>query len=156
MKGKAYKSSNIRRIFIKINKIKVKLTNIRDNFIKQLVNKITARIKPMKINIEDLNIRNMLENDESHSLHKMIQESNFYKFRIYLINKCIEYGIKLRLVNTYYPSTQICSNCGHKNKHIRLVDRTYVCDKCRMVMDRDENSAINIYKCKSKNYIEIA
>ena len=156
MKGKAYKSSNIRRIFIKINKIKVKLTNIIDNFIKQLVNKLTARIKPMKINIEDLNIRNMLENDESHSLHKMIQESNFYKFRIYLINKCIEYGIKLRLVNTYYPSTQLCSNCGHKNKNIRLVDRTYVCDECRMVMDRDENSAINIYKCKSKYYIEIA
>ena len=156
MKGKAYNSSNIRRIFIKINKVKVKLTNIIDNFIKQLVNKLTARIKPKKINIEDLDISNMIENDESHKLHKMIQESNFYKFRMHLINKCKEYGIKLRLVDTYYPSTQICSNCGHKNNHIRLVDRTYVCDECRLVMDRDENSAINIYKCKSKYYKEIA
>ena len=157
LKGEAYNSSNIRRIFSKINKIKVKLTNIKDNFIKQLVNILTVRIKPSKINIEDLDISNMVEdNDTTHRLHKMIQESNFYKFRMYLINKCKEYGIKLRLVNTYYPSTQLCSNCGHKNKNIRLIDRTYVCDKCRMVMDRDENSAINIYKCKSKNYIEIA
>ena len=157
LKGEAYNSSNIRRIFSKINKIKVKLTNIKDNFIKQLVNILTVRIKPSKINIEDLDISNMVEdNDTTHRLHKMIQESNFYKFRMYLINKCKEYGIKLRLVNTYYPSTQLCSNCGHKNKNIRLIDRTYVCDECRMVMDRDENSAINIYKCKSKNYIEIA
>ena len=156
MKGKAYNSSNIRRIFIKINKIKVKLTNIIDNFIKQLVNKLTARIKPSKINIEDLDISSMIENDESHKLHRLISESNFYKFRMHLINKCLEYGIKLRLVDTYYPSTQLCSNCGHKNKNTRLVDRTYVCDECRMSMDRDENSAINIYKCKSDNYIEIA
>ena len=73
-----------------------------------------------------------------------------------IINKCLEYGIKLRLVDTYYPSTQICSSCGSRNKNIRLIDRTYVCDKCRLVMDRDENSAINIYNCKSKYYIKIA
>ena len=156
MKGEAYNSSNIRRVFNKINKIRVKLTNIIDNFIKQLVNKLTARIKPKKINIEDLDVSSMLENDESHKLHKLISESNFYKFITHLINKCLEYGIKLRLVDTYYPSTKLCSNCGHKNKNIRLVDRTYICDKCGLIMDRDENSAINIYNCKSDNYIEIA
>ena len=75
MKGKAYNSSNIRRIFNKINKIKVKLTNIIDNYIKQLVNKLTARIKPIKINIEDLDISSMLENDDTtHKLHGLIQE----------------------------------------------------------------------------------
>ena len=157
MEGKAYNSFNIQRIFNKINKIRVKLTNIIDNFIKQLVNKLTARIKPSKINIEDLDISNMIEDDDtSHKLHRLISESNFYKFRMYLINKCIEYDIKLRLIDTYYPSTQICSNCGHRNKNIRLIDRTYVCDECRMTMDRDENSAINIYNCKSKYYEEIA
>ena len=157
MKGESYNSSNIRRIFNKINKIRVKLTNIKDNFIKQLVNILTARIKPSKINIEDLDISSMLENnDTNHGLHRLIQESNLYKFKMYLINKCIEYGIKIRLVNTYYPSTQLCSKCGKKNNDIRLVDRTYRCDKCGLIMDRDENSAINIYNCKSKFYKEIA
>jgi transposase, orfB family len=157
LKGEAYKSYNIRKIFNKINKIRVKLINIRDNFIKQLINKLTARIKPSKINIEDLDISNMIgDNKTTHKLHGLIAESSLYKFKTHLINKCKEYVIKLRLVDQYYPSTQICSECGHKNTNIRLVDRTYVCDKCRMVMDRDENSAINIYNCKSKNYIEIA
>ena len=157
MKGESYNSSNIRRIFNKINKIRVKLTNIIDNFIKQLVNKLTARIKPIKINIEDLDISSMIEDhDTSHKLHMLVQESNFYKFKIYLINKCLEFGIKIRLINTYYSSTQLCSNCGKKNKDIKLEDRTYRCKKCGMSMDRDENSAINIYNCKRKYYDVIA
>ena len=157
MEGKAYNSFNIQRIFNKINKSKVKLTNIRDNFIKQLVNKLTARIKPMKINIEGLDISNMIEdNDTSHKLHRLVSESNFYKFRMHLINKCIEYSIKLRLIDTYYPSTKLCSNCGHKNTNIRLVNRNYICNECGMTMDRDENASINIYNCKSKYYEEIA
>ena len=157
MKGDAYNSSNIKRIFNKINKIRVKLTNIIDNFIKQLVNKLTARIKPIKINIEDLDISNMIEDkDTSHKLHRLVQESNFYKFKIYLINKCLEFGIKIRLINTYYSSTQLCSNCGKKNKDIKLEDRTYRCKKCGMSMDRDENSAINIYNCKREYYDVIA
>jgi transposase, IS605 orfB family len=156
MKGEAYNFSNIRRLFIKINKIRVKLTNIRDNFIKQLVNKLTARIKPSKINIEDLDISSMLENDKSHNLHRRTQDSSFYKFKIHLINKCTEYGIKIRLVNTYYPSTKLCSKCGKKNKDIKLEDRTFVCKKCGMTMDRDENAAINIYNCKREYYKVIA
>ena len=157
MKGESYNSSNIRKIFNKISKIRVKLTNIKDNFIKQLVNILTARIKPSKINIEDLDISNMIENDDtSHKLHRLVQESNFYKFKMYLINKCIEYGIKVRLVDTYYPSTKLCSKCGNRNNDIRLVDRTYRCNECGLIIDRDENSAINIYKCKSDNYEEIA
>ena len=156
LKGYAYNSSNIRRIFNKINKIKVKLTNIKDDFIKRLVNYLTARIKPKKINIEDLDISNMIENDDtSHKLHRLISESNFYNFRMHLINKCLEYGIKIRLVDTFYPSTKLCSDCG-SIKDIKLEDRIYECDECGMTMDRDENSAINIYNCKSKYYIEIA
>ena len=155
MKGESYNSSKIRRIFNKINKIRVKLANIKGDYINQLVNYLTARIKPMKINIEDLDISSMLEdNSTSHKLHRSTQDSCFYKFRTLLINKCKEYGIKLRLVNTFYPSTQKCSKCGKKNKDITLEDRTFVCKKCGMTMDRDENSAINIYNCE--DYEEIA
>lgn len=156
LKGESYNTSNIRRIYIKINKIRVRLTNIRDNYIKQLVNFLTARLKPYQINIEDLDISNMIEDDDtSHGLHKLVQESSFYKFRIHLINKCREYGIKLVLVDTKYPSTKRCSCCGKKNK-LKLRDRIYRCPECGLVMDRDENAAINIYNCPSKYYKDIA
>ena len=157
LKGKAYNTSNIRRIYIKINKINVKLSNIKDDYIKKLVNWLTAKVKPSQINIEDLDISNMIENDDiSHNLHILIQESNFYKFRMHLINKCKEYGIKLVLVDTHYPSTKICSCCGKKHKYIRLSDRTFRCSECGLIMDRDDNAAVNIYNCKPKYYKEIA
>ena len=155
LRKESYNTSNIRRIYIKINKIKVKLANISDDYIKKLVNWLTARIKPSQINIEDLDISSMLENDQSHGLHRLVQESNFYKFRTLLINKCKEYGIKLVLVDTKYPSTKRCSDCG-SIKDIELSDRIYECDECGMTMDRDENAAINIYNCPSKYYKEIA
>ena len=156
LKGLSYNTSNIRRIYIKINKIRLNLANIKDDYIKQLVNKLTAIIKPYQINIEDLDISSMLENDQSHGLHRLIGESNFYKFRMLLTNKCREYGIKLALVDTRYPSTKRCSCCGKRNKHIKLSDRTFRCDKCGLVMDRDDNSSINLRNCKSKYYKETA
>nr|DAD62403.1 MAG TPA: endonuclease [Caudoviricetes sp.] len=155
LRKESYNTSNIRRIYIKINKIKVKLSNIADDYIKKLVNWLTAKVKPSQINIEDLDISSMLENDQSRRLHRLVQESNFYKFRIHLTNKCKEYGIKLVLVNTDYPSTKLCSECG-SIKDMKLSDRIYECDECGMSMDRDKNSAINIYNCKSKYYKEIA
>lgn len=156
LKVLSYNTSNIRRIYIKINKIKVKLSNIADDYINKLVNWLTAIIKPSQINIEDLDISSMLENGQSHGLHRLISESNFYKFRTLLTNKCREYGIKLMLVDTKYASTKICSCCGKKHKRIRLSDRTYRCDYCGLVMNRDENVAMNIYNCKPKYYKEIA
>ena len=155
LRKESYNTSNIRRLFIKINKITAKLTNIADDYIKKLVNWLTARLKPSQINIEDLDISNMIENEQSHGLHRLIGASNFYKFRIHLINKCREYGIKLMLVDKYYPSTKRCSCCGKKNK-LKLRDRIYRCEYCALVMDRDENAAINIYNCPSKYYEEIA
>lgn len=43
----------------------------------------------------------------------------------------------------YYPSSQLCSNCGHHHK-MPLDQRTYVCPHCGLVIDRDLNAAINL------------
>ncbi len=45
-------------------------------------------------------------------------------------------------IDKWYPSTQICSNCG-KQKKMRLNDRMYICE-CGAKIDRDINAAINI------------
>jgi len=42
-----------------------------------------------------------------------------------------------------YPSSQICSRCGHRHK-MPLDQRTYVCPHCGLVIDRDLNAAINL------------
>ena len=47
------------------------------------------------------------------------------------------------VVKKYFPSTQLCSHCGSRQK-IGLRERTYVCHSCGTTIDRDVNSAVNI------------
>ncbi|MFQ5977139.1 MAG: zinc ribbon domain-containing protein [Candidatus Heimdallarchaeota archaeon] len=46
-------------------------------------------------------------------------------------------------ISSSFPSTQRCSDCGHKQK-LPLTERTYHCPRCGLVMDRDWNAAINL------------
>lgn len=54
-------------------------------------------------------------------------------------------AVSLVQADRWYPSTQLCSNCGHRQK-MKLTQRTYVCPECGMSLDRDLNAAINLSK----------
>jgi putative transposase len=65
-----------------------------------------------------------------------------YRFAQMLEYKCLRYGKELHCIDERYTS-QDCSRCG-KRQAMPLWKRTYRCGTCGLVMDRDENSAINI------------
>ena len=46
-------------------------------------------------------------------------------------------------VSQFFPSTKTCSKCGKKKK-VELDERIYICDNCKLEIDRDINAAINI------------
>lgn len=117
-----------------------KLANIRDNYIHQVTAEIVNML-PKRIVIEDLKVSNMLKDKR---LSEEIQEQCFYKFREYLTYKCEEKGIELVVADKYYPSSKTCSCCGNIKKNLKLSDRTYICDKCGFIIDRDLNAAINL------------
>jgi len=50
---------------------------------------------------------------------------------------------KLVFIDPYYKSTQTCSSCGNV-KPMKLSERTYICPHCGMILDRDQNAAVNI------------
>lgn len=156
MKGESYNSSQIRKLFKKIRVLKSKLSNIRYDFINKTVHILTAITKPRCITVEDLNISDMIKHNgtKDTKLHKSIQESSFYTFKIKLLNKCLEYGIKFRMVTQWYPSTKKCFICNHKFKDITLANRTFYCPICGMEIDRDINAAYNMLNVKDK-YCEI-
>ena len=155
MKGKSYNTSCIRKLKRKINKLYIKLTNIRKDFICKLVYNIVAITKPRVITMEDLDISEMLQDDASKTLHKYISMSGFYMFINHMINKCMEYNTKLRLANKYFASSKTCSCCGNKKDNLSLSDRTYHCDECGLDIDRDLNAAINLCNLKKKYYTVI-
>lgn len=142
MKGEATRQ-NISKQITKVQKLHQRLSNIRENHINQTISEI-VKTKPSYITIENLNVRGMMKNKH---LAKAIGQQCFNQFTVKLANKCKIYGIELRLVDRFYPSSKLCSCCGNIKKDLNLSDRVYKCE-CGLVIDRDKNASINLAKAK--------
>ena len=117
--------------------------NIRENYLNQSVNEV-VKTKPQYITIEDLNVRGMMKNKH---LSKAISKQGFNIFRVKLNNKCREFGIELRIVDRFYPSSKLCHECGSVKKDLKLSDRIYICE-CGYKEDRDYNASLNLRDAK--------
>src|SRR6266849_4874941 len=69
-----------------------------------------------------------------------------YSFVQMLEYKCVRFGKELHIISER-DTTKMCHVCKHK-QDMPLWKRTYRCsnENCGLVMDRDENSAVNIYQ----------
>ena len=57
-------------------------------------------------------------------------------------------------VDTFYPSSQICSKCDYKNKITKNLNvREYECPNCGSKLDRDYNATENIMFEGLKKYM---
>jgi len=125
--------SQIRGLYRRIDN---KLTTNIHTITKQIINE-----NPSSIVIEDLNVKGMRKNKH---LSEKINEAKFYEFRKQLEYKCKWYGIDLIIADRWYPSSKICSHCGNKKVKLSLSERTYVCEECGCVIDRDYNASLNL------------
>lgn len=139
----ATKRANIDKNILRVQKLHARLSNIRLEYVKSIVNQV-VKTKPRYITIEDLNVKGMMKN---RHLSKAVAQQCFYTFKTWLLAKCKEYGIELRQVDRFYPSSQLCSCCGQKKVDLKLSDRTYKCD-CGNEIDRDLNASINLLQAK--------
>ena len=134
---------NIQKQIVKVQKLHQRLTNIRTDYINKIVSSIIKQ-KPSYITIEDLSVSNMMKNKH---LSRAIASQKFFEFKTKLMSKCKQNNIELRIVDRFYPSSKICSNCGKIKKDLKLSDRIYICD-CGFTIDRDLNASINLKNAK--------
>ena len=134
------KTKNILKLEKKIKKKYIKQTNIKKDYFFKSINNL-VKTKPKAIVLENLNVEGMKKNKH---LAKMINLSSMSTFKTLLINKATSLGIDIELVDRYYPSSKICSNCGNYKKDLKLSERTYKCPVCGLEMDRDFNASINL------------
>lgn len=139
-------SNNRKKTKQKIAKLHYKISNIRKDNIHKATSDILAKAKrtserPSCIILENLNIEGMVKN--SH-LAKTISDASMREFRRQIEYKAKWYGTDILLADTFYPSSKTCSECGEIKAILKLSERTFVCESCGLVMDRDLNAAINL------------
>ena len=137
---KFVKTSNIIKLEKQIRLIHRRLSNIRNNHLHQATTKI-VKTKPSKVVMETLNIKGMMKN---RHLSKAIAQQGLYEFKRQLDYKCQLYGIEFVEADKWYPSSKTCSECGHVKTRLSLSERTYICEDCAAVIDRDYNASINL------------
>ncbi|CAI3260705.1 transposase [Enterococcus cecorum] len=123
----------------KVARLHEKVMNQRTDFLNKLS---TEMIKNHDIIcIEDLNVKGMLRN---HKLARSISDVSWSSFVAKLQYKADWYGREIIKVNQWFPSSQICSECGHKDGKKPLDIREWTCPICHTHHDRDINASINI------------
>jgi putative transposase len=147
MSHKVKGSSNYKKASLKVARLHRRVANIRADYLHKLTTYL-ANNHGMVV-IEDLNVSGMLKN---HKLARAIADCGFYEFRRQLKYKCQRYGSELVIVDRFYPSSQLCSDCGHQQK-MPLKERGYTCSSCGMSLDRDLNAAINLSRTVSSTGI---
>ena len=123
----------------KVARLHSRVVNQRQDTMHKLTTWLTRKYSD--ISIEDLHVAGMVKN---HHLAKHIADASFGEFRRQLEYKTARTGARLHVVSRWYRSSKTCSKCGSVKAKLSLAERTYRCDSCGLVLDRDLNAAINI------------
>ena len=133
-------SANYQKAKIKVAKIHERIANIRVDYL----HKVTTNLVKNHdlICLETLDVKGM---QQDKNLAKSVADVSFSKLCELLEYKADWYGKTVQKVDRYFPSTQLCSSCGHRNPDLKdLSIRTWVCHECNEKHDRDFNASLNL------------
>jgi putative transposase len=123
----------------RLARLHYRIANIRKDALHQMTTRIIKRFATVVL--EDLNVRGMLANP---SLARAISDVGLFEARRQLTYKAVLYGSTLVVADRWFPSSQLCSACGHRHRELGLGECVWTCPGCGAVHDRDLNAARNL------------
>jgi putative transposase len=126
---------------LKVSKLHARISDCR----RDTLQKFTTRIirENQAIFVEGLNVAGMTRN---HNLAKHIVDAAFGEIFRELAYKANWYGRTYLPLDRFFPSSKMCSSCGHLLEELPMSAREWDCPGCEAHHDRDINAAINIKK----------
>ncbi|MGW5257653.1 IS607 family element RNA-guided endonuclease TnpB [Streptomyces sp. NPDC004012] len=121
------------------NRVHHRVANLREDALHKLTTAVAAAYGTVVV--EDLNVAGMLRN---RRLARRIADAGFGEIRRQLACKTQRNGCRILTAGRWFPSSKTCSGCGAMKAKLPLYVRTYECDACGLVIDRDANAALNL------------
>jgi putative transposase len=134
------KGSNTRnKARLLVAKAHEKTANARKDYLHKLSKRLID--ENQVIAVEDLHVKGMMKN---HCLAKAISDVGWNTLTTMLKYKAERAGKGYIEVNRFFPSSKACSCCGIVVKSLPLSIRSWTCENCGTLHDRDVNAARNI------------
>lgn len=135
-KKKGSKNRNKQRV--KVARAHAKVADARRDFHHKLSTKLIR--ENQTVSVESLSVKGLART----RLGKSVHDAGWASFVTMLKYKASRYGRTLTKVDRAFPSSQICSVCGHRDGPKPLHIRTWTCTACGVRHDRDHNAGQNI------------
>ena len=116
-----------------------RVADVRKDAQHKLTTDLTARFGTVVV--EDLHVAGMVKN---RRLARAVADSSFGEIRRQVEYKAVWRGGRVIVADRWFASSKTCSGCDAVRTKLLLSERTYVCGACGLVIDRDENAAINL------------
>ncbi|MFB7905906.1 RNA-guided endonuclease InsQ/TnpB family protein [Kitasatospora sp. NPDC056076] len=135
---KAKGSKNRAKARRKVARAHAKVADTRMDWLHKQTTKLIRETQA--VYLEDLNVRGLGRGRLAKSVH----DAGWATFRRLLEEKAARYGRHVGIVHRAFPSSQLCSDCGHRDGPKPLHVREWACQVCGVLHDRDLNAARNI------------
>ena len=124
-----------------------KAANTRRHLVHQASRALVDRAQVLVI--EDLNIAGMVRN---RHLSRSISDAAMGELSRQILYKARWHGVEVRVADRFFPSSKTCSSCGEIKDDLDLSTRTYSCEICDLIIDRDLNAAINLSRWQPREH----
>lgn len=147
-------SARRKKAAAKVGRIHHRVAQRRIGGLHQISKRLTAGWACVAL--EDLNVAGMTRSAkgtvaapgkrvrQKSGLNRSVLDASLAELRRQISYKSVWYGSRVAVCDRWAPTSKACSGCGAVKPKLSLSERVYECDGCGLVMDRDENAALNI------------
>jgi putative transposase len=134
-------SVNRRQAAARLARMHARVASVRADALHKATTGLAARYETLCI--EDLNVAGMIRN---RRLARALADQSFGQARRLLEYKATWNAGRVIVAGRFYPSSKMCSRCAAVKAKLLLSERTYRCQVCGLIIDRDVNAAANLLR----------